>query len=72
MSDWLACTICQQHRQIVSEHRVSDRRLNTYTRGAAGEDKMLGPERFQRGIQFGLVETAKSMLVDNDIVSHRF
>jgi len=46
VSDWLARTVRQQHRQIVSEHRVSNRRLHTYTRGAASDDKMLGSERF--------------------------
>ena len=71
VTDWLTRTVRKQHRQIVSEHSVSNGRLHTYTRSAAGEDQVFNLEPLQRGIQFGFVEAAESMLVENDIVGLR-
>ena len=67
LSDRFAHTICKHHARIVSEHRVSNRRLDTYPCGTPSDDQVLDPQFFENRIQVGLIEAAVAMLVDDNI-----
>src|SRR5205807_9335844 len=51
---------------------IADRGVHTDTRGDTRHDKVFDSELFEGGVQIGLVEAAKSCLVDADIAGLRF
>ena len=72
ISDRLTCAIRKQDGLIITEHRVSDRRIHANARSTSGEDEVLDSKFFQNVVQIRLIEAAESRLIHHDIPSLRF
>ena len=63
----LAHAISQQNAKIIPEHRVSHGRLHADACRYTSDNQIFDSELFQRRVEIGLVETAKTCLVNCDV-----
>ena len=71
VSDSTPSTVCQQHTPVIPEHRISNRRVHTNTRCAAGEDQVVNSQSAQSIIQLRLKEAAEPVLIEDHVVLFR-